>query len=215
VVEGRNGLMQSFKFMETELKGAYLIEPFIAEDQRGKFVKDYQFDLFLQHGISHELKEVFYTESYKNVIRAIHFQEKFQQAKLVRCIHGKIYDVIVDLRPNSESFGQWKGFYLSAEEKNSVYIPQYFGHGYLVLEDSIVSYQSNEVFYGPGDSGIIYNDSEIGIQWPFELIGGEKNLIISEKDLNLQSLMVYKNKLDSALRTDKPCCIKDGASKIL
>ncbi|MBQ5597239.1 MAG: dTDP-4-dehydrorhamnose 3,5-epimerase family protein, partial [Clostridia bacterium] len=107
---------------------------------------------------------------------------------------GHVYDVIVDLRPNSPTFGKWQGFDLSEDNRLELYIPEYFGHGYLVLEDSIVSYKCGEVFYGDGDSGIMYNDTEIGVDWPFEKIGGIENLIISEKDKNLMSFDDY-NKL--------------------
>ena len=188
-------MVQQFEFKELSLKGAYLIKPFYATDERGGFIKDYNIDIFQKRGINHELKEVFYTISHRGVIRAIHFQLGHQQAKLVRCVKGKIYDVIVDLRKDSETFGKWLGFELSEENRNEIYIPQYFGHGYLVLEESIVSYKCGEVFYGEGDSGIMYNDPEIGINWPFELIGGKENLIISEKDLHLMSLAYYQNLL--------------------
>ena len=121
----------------------------------------------------------------------MHFQLVKQQAKLVRCISGHVYDVIVDLRPDSPTFGQWRGFDLTGENQVELYIPQCFGHGYLVIEDSIVSYKCGEVFYGEGDSGIMYNDPDINIQWPFEQIGGIENLIISEKDKQLMSLKEY------------------------
>ena len=98
------------------------------------------------------------TISKRGVIRAIHFQLDRQQAKLVRCISGHVYDVIVDLRPASPTFGQWRGFDLTGENQVELYVPEYFGHGYLVLEDSIVSYKCAEVFYSDGDSGIMYND---------------------------------------------------------
>ena len=100
--------------------------------------------------------------------------------------------VIVDLRPDSPTFGQWRGFHLTGENTEMLLVPQYFGHGYLVIEDSVVSYKCAEVFYGEGDSGIMYNDPDIGIEWPFELIGGKENLIISEKDLHLMSFADYK-----------------------
>lgn len=138
------------------------------------------------------MKEVFYTISKRGVIRAIHFQLVKQQAKLVRCISGHVYDVIVDLRPNSSTFGQWRGVDLTGENQKTLYVPQFFGHGYLVLEDSVVSYKCSEVFYGEGDSGIMYNDSEIAIEWPFEKIGGIENMIISEKDKALMSFADYK-----------------------
>lgn len=185
-------MIQKFEFNEIELKGAYEITPFFASDDRGGLVKDYNIDVFKANGIDHELKEVFYTISKKGVIRATHFQLGKQQAKLVRCISGHVYDVIVDLRPESPTFGKWKGFHLTGDNRKTLYIPQYFGHGYLVLEDSIVSYKCGEVFYAEGDSGIMYDDPEIGIIWPFDQIGGSKNLIISDKDKNLMSFGQYK-----------------------
>ena len=185
-------MIQKFDFQKTELEGAYLIKPFYASDDRGGFIKDYNVDTFKANGIEHELKEVFYTISHKGVIRALHFQLVKQQAKLVRCVKGHVYDVIVDLRPNSPTFGKWQGFDLTEDNRLELYIPEYFGHGYLVLEDSIVSYKCGEVFYGDGDSGIMYNDTEIGVDWPFEKIGGIENLIISEKDKNLMSFDDYK-----------------------
>jgi len=185
-------MIEKFEFIETPLKGAFLIKPFYVTDERGGFIKDYNIDVFREHGIEHELKEVFYTISHKGVIRATHFQLGHQQAKLVRCIKGKVYDVIVDLRKESETFGKWVGYELSESNRNELYVPQYFGHGYLVLEESIVAYKCGEVFYGEGDSGIMYNDPNIGIEWPFGQIGGKENLIISEKDKNLMSFEEYK-----------------------
>ncbi len=123
----------------------------------------------------------------------MHFQLVKQQAKLVRCICGHVYDVIADLRPESPTFGQWRGFHLTGDNQVELYIPQYFGHGYLVIEDSVVSYKCGEVFYGEGDSGIMYNDPDLAIEWPMELIGGERNLIISEKDKQLMSFEQYKS----------------------
>ncbi|MGN0588627.1 MAG: dTDP-4-dehydrorhamnose 3,5-epimerase [Ruminiclostridium sp.] len=184
-------MIQKFDFQELDLKGAYLIKPFYATDHRGGLIKDYNADIFKANGIEHNLKEAFYTISKRGVIRAIHFQLARQQAKLVRCISGYIYDVIVDLRPDSPTFGQWRGFKLTGENTNMLLVPKYFGHGYLVIEDSVVSYKCDEVFYDEGDSGIMYNDPDIGIEWPFELIGGKENLIISQKDLSLTSFQEY------------------------
>lgn len=188
-------MIQKFEFKEIDLKGAFEITPFYATDERGGFVKDYNIDMFKLKGIEHELKEVFYTISKKGVIRAIHFQLVKQQAKLVRCISGHVYDVVIDLRPDSPTFGKWQGFDLTSENQKVLYVPKYFGHGYLVLEDSIVSYKCDEVFFSEGDSGIMYNDSDINIQWPFERIGGIENMIISEKDTNLMSLNNYLQKI--------------------
>ncbi len=186
-------MIQSFKFNHTNLKDAYHIRPFFAADNRGGLIKDYNVDVFESNGIKHDLKEIFYTISKKGVIRAIHFQMVKQQAKLVRCISGHIYDVIVDLRPDSKSFGKWQGFHLTGENMDMLLVPEFFGHGYLVLEDSIVSYKCAEVFYGDGDTGIMYNDPDIAIQWPFEMIGGKDKLIISDKDRTLMSFEKYKS----------------------
>lgn len=190
-------MITKFSFEELPLKGAFKIQPFYATDERGGFVKDYNIEMFRANGIEHELKEVFYTISKRGVIRATHFQLVKQQAKLVRCISGHVYDVIVDLRPDSPTFGKWLGFDLTGENQVELYIPQFFGHGYLVIEDSIVSYKCGEVFYGEGDSGIMYNDPQINIKWPFEKVGGEKNLIISEKDKRLMSLDDYLKSLQN------------------
>lgn len=194
-------MVQKFDFQELDLKGAYLIQPFYATDNRGGFVKDYNIDVFRQNGIEHELREVFYTISKRGVIRAMHFQLGKQQPKLVRCISGHVYDVIVDLRPGSSTYRQWRGFHLTGENQITLYIPAYFGHGYLVLEDSVVSYKCGEVFYAEGDSGIMYNDPELSIQWPMELIGGEENLIISDKDKQLMSLHEYDKVIRKELKT--------------
>lgn len=188
-------MIQKWHFEELDLKGAYLIKPFFASDERGGLIKDFNVDIFKEHGIEHELKEVFYTISKRGVIRATHFQLVKQQPKLVRCISGHVYDVIVDLRPDSPTYGQWRGFHLTGENMNSLLVPAYFGHGYLVIEDSIVSYKAAEVFHGEGDSGIMYNDSDINIEWPMDLIDGNENLIISEKDLGLMSFKQYTEKM--------------------
>ena len=188
-------MVQKFEFQPLELKGAYAITPFFATDHRGGLITDYNIDTFKGAGIDHDLKEVFYTISKRGVIRATHFQLIRQQPKLVRCISGHVYDVIVDLRPESETYGKWLGFHLTGENTLSLLVPAGFGHGYLVIEDSVVSYKCAEVFFGEGDSGIMYNDPDIAIEWPMDLIGGKENLIISEKDLNLMSFKEYDEKM--------------------
>lgn len=189
-------MTQNFECKELDLKGAYLIKPFYAEDNRGCLIKDYNVEIFAKYGLNYDLKETFYTISKRGVIRAIHFQLVKQQPKLVRCISGHIYDAIVDLRLDSPTFGQWRGFHLTGENRDALLVPAFFGHGYLVIEDSIVSYKCSEVFCNEGDSGIMYNDSNIGITWPMELIGGTDQLIISEKDKKLMSLEDYKKSAD-------------------
>jgi len=189
--------LSGFEFKESALKGAFLITPFNVSDERGEFIKDYNMEVFSKNGIEYKLKETFYTLSKRGVIRAIHFQLFKQQAKLIRCIKGRIYDVIVDLRPDSVTFGKWEGYYLTENNRTELLVPEFFGHGYLVLEDSIVSYKCNAGFYDKGDTGIMYNDSDINIDWPFDAIGGINNIIISEKDRRLMSFSEYKEKIQT------------------
>lgn len=187
-------MLQKFDFQELDLKGAYIIKPFYITDNRGGLIKDYNIDIFKSAGIEYELKETFYTISRRCVIRAIHFQLEKPQPKLMRCISGRVFYVIVDLRPESETYGQYRHMELKGDDPTCILCPAGFGQGYLVLEDSVMSYKAAEVFYGPGDAGIMYNDPDIGVEWPFELIGGKKNMIISEKDLQLMSLNDYRKR---------------------
>ncbi len=186
--------MQKFSFEKTRFEGVVLIKPFISDDDRGSFIKDYNVDTFKQNGINHDLKEVFYTISKKGVVRAIHFQTPHEQAKLVRCVNGKVFDVVVDLRPESKTFGEYISFELSSENNHQLLIPEHFGHGYLVLEDSIVSYKCNEVFVGEDDDGILWNDKDINVDWPVNLV---EDIILSEKDKNLQTFSDFKKKVQS------------------
>ena len=186
-------MVQKFKFEELDLNGAYLIQPFISKDERGAFIKDYSLETFQDNGIQYNLKEVFYTKSYKGVIRALHFQKVKEQAKLVRCVKGKVFDVIVDLRKDSPTYRQWRGFYISEQNSLEILVPEHFAHGYLVLEDSIVSYKCAEKFYSEYDTGIMWNDPSINVNWPIEEIGGIDNLILSEKDKHLQSFLDFEN----------------------
>lgn len=184
-------MARPFEFEPLDLTGAYRIRPFFAADNRGGLLKDYNADVFRANGIEHDLRETFCTLSRRGVMRAIHFQLVKQQPKLVRCVSGHVYDVVVDLRPGSPTFGQWRGFHLTGENMDMLLVPAFFGHGYLAIEDSVVSYKCAEVFYSEGDSGIRYDDPELAIAWPFELIGGRDKLILSEKDQHLMSLRAY------------------------
>ncbi|WP_251570759.1 dTDP-4-dehydrorhamnose 3,5-epimerase [Parasutterella muris] len=180
--------IRKFEFKDTPIEGLIEITPFYASDSRGGFVKDYSDSEFQANGISHGLKEVFYTYSKKGVIRALHFQRVKQQPKLVRCIAGKVWDVVVDLRKDSPTFLKYQFFELAGEIGNAILVPSGCAHGYLVLADSIVSYKCSERFYSEFDDGIIWNDTKLAIPWPLERIGGENNVILSEKDTNLQTL---------------------------
>lgn len=190
-------MIQKFEFHETEIPGLIEVTPFNADDIRGCFTKDYSKEVFEANGITHNLAEVFYTTSYKGVIRALHFQRIKQQPKLVRCIHGHVWDVVVDLRKDSTSFKKWLAFDLTGENHKEILVPAGCAHGYLVLEDSIVSYKCGEKFYGEYDDGIMWNDPDIGVAWPLELIGGEGKLILADKDKNLQSFAKLMEHYDS------------------
>ena len=192
-------MVQSFSFRELDLKGAWMIRPFCATDERGSLIKDYNVETFRTAGIEYELKETFYTTSHRGVLRAIHFQLGKPQPKLMRCISGRVFHVLVDLRPSSETFGQWRSFELSMDDPLSLLVPAGFGQGYLVIEDAVMSYKAAEVFYGPGDAGILYNDPVIGIDWPWDRIGGIKNLIISDKDRCLMSFEEFRRKYTDLL----------------
>lgn len=183
-------MIQHFSVEDTRFEPVKLIHPFVSTDERGAFVKDYSGKTLAGLGVEHTLKEVFYTYSHKGVVRAIHFQLVKPQPKLVRVVKGSVYDVVVDLRKDSSTFGQWQGFELNDRNFDELLIPAGFGHGYLVLEESIVSYKCSEDFYGQYDSGIRWDDPEIAVAWPLERVEGQ--VILSEKDQNLMSLRVYQ-----------------------
>lgn len=181
-----------FEFKKTEIDGLIEVQPFNADDIRGCFTKDYSKEVFEANGINHDLQEIFYTTSHKGVIRAVHFQRVNHQPKLVRCICGNVYDVVVDLRKDSKTFRKWIGFDLSGENKREILVPAGCGHGYLVLEEnSIVSYKCSEKFYGEYDDGIIWNDKDLNIKWPYEKVGGIQNIIVADKDKKLNSFKKF------------------------
>lgn len=184
-------MIQKFEFKKTKIEGLIEVTPFNADDIRSCFTKDYSKEVFEQNGIHHDLQEVFYTTSHKGVIRALHFQRVKQQPKLVRCIYGHVYDVVVDMRKDSPTFKQWLGFDLIGEKHNEILVPAGCAHGYLVLEPSIVSYKCSEKFYGEYDGGIKWDDSDINVQWPLDKIGGRENLILADKDKNLPSFKAF------------------------
>jgi dTDP-4-dehydrorhamnose 3,5-epimerase len=182
-------MTQKFEFQKTEIDGLIKIQPFYSDDIRGSFIKDYSKELFEQNEIEHNLREIFYTNSFKGVVRALHFQRERQQPKLVRCVYGKVFDVVVDLRKKSKTFKKYISFELDNKNNQEILIPSGCAHGYLVLENSIVSYKCSEKFYGEYDDGIMWNDPDIGIEWPLNLVNNE--IILADKDKNLQSFKQF------------------------
>lgn len=186
-------MIKQFEFEETEISGLKIIHPFIAEDDRGYFMKTFRNDLFRQNGIILNSVEDMTSMSHKGVIRGLHFQTKFSQDKLIRVSQGEIYDVVVDLRKHSPSFGKWKGVYLSENNLLSLYIPSGFAHGFIALTKNVVfHYRCGQPYVPNYDSGIIWNDEDLGIDWPLHKI---EHLIISDKDKNLQTYKEFKKNI--------------------
>lgn len=176
------------KVAETGIEGLIEIEPSIFEDGRGWFMESYNIETFRQAGLNYKFVQDNLSFSKAGVMRGIHFQNApHRQGKLVKVVSGKVLDVAVDLRPESKTFGQHYKVVLSGEKQNMFYIPEGFGHAFLALEDSYLFYKCTRVYHREADTGIAFNDPDLGIDW------GEDNLIISDKDKNLQSFKAYKS----------------------
>ncbi|PIP27051.1 MAG: dTDP-4-dehydrorhamnose 3,5-epimerase [Candidatus Moranbacteria bacterium CG23_combo_of_CG06-09_8_20_14_all_39_10] len=171
------------EIVKTTLKDAYLIKPQVFQDERGFFMETYSEKKFKEMGISADFVQDNHSMSVaKGVLRGLHFQNPGDtQAKLVRVTKGAVYDVIVDLRKESETFGKWEGFELTADNFLILFVPRGFAHGFCTLEDYTEFEYKCDNFYAPAsESGIIWNDSDLKIYWPIE------NPILSEKDKKLQ-----------------------------
>lgn len=174
--------MGNFKFIQTDIKDLYIIEPKIFNDERGYFLETYNKKDFDKFGINTNFVQDNESKSKKGVLRGMHFQTKFSQAKLVRVTQGEVFDVAVDMRKNSLTYGKWKGVLLSEENKRQFYIPEGFAHGFLVLSDiAIFNYKCSNYYAPEYDCGFIWNDKDINIKWP---VNDLNNIILSEKDKN-------------------------------
>lgn len=172
--------MRNFKFTETKIKGVYIIEPKVFGDNRGYFMETYNKEHFAEAGLTMNFVQDNESSSSKGVLRGLHFQTKHTQGKLVRVTEGEVFDVAVDLRKGSPTYGQWEGVVLSAENKKQFYIPEGFAHGFLVLSDhAIFNYKCTDFYCPEGEGGVLWNDPDIGIEWPLD---GIDNIILSEKD---------------------------------
>ena len=171
------------EFIKTSLQGAYLIKPKIFRDERGFFLESWNKKVFAENGIEADFVQDNHSLSLKKgILRGLHFQlPPYAQAKLVRVTRGKVYDVIVDLRRQSSTFGKWEAFELSAENFRMLFVPRGFAHAFLTLEDNTDFIYKVDNFYAPeADSGIVWSDPDLGIDWPI------KDPILSEKDSKLQ-----------------------------
>jgi dTDP-4-dehydrorhamnose 3,5-epimerase len=156
-----------FKFVETKIRDLYIIEPTIFGDARGFFMETYNEREFHAKGLTVSFVQDNHSKSAKGVLRGMHYQDPFPQGKLVRVLRGEIYDVAVDLREGSPTFGQWEGIYLSEENKRMFYVPEGFAHGFLVLSDTAEFAYKCTNFYRPEcERGIIWNDETLNIDWP-------------------------------------------------
>lgn len=177
--------MDRFNIVETEFEGVYIIEPTVHADHRGYFVKTYDEEEFKEKGIDVTFVQDDQSCSAKGVMRGLHFQKEHPQGKLVRVVRGKVFDVGVDLRKNSETYGKWIGVTLSEENKKQFFLPRGFAHGMLSLEDnSIFTYKVDEFYYPDDEGGLVFDDEEIGIEWPLD---GIDEVIITDKDKSWES----------------------------
>jgi len=180
--------MSNFTFTETKISGLYIVDVKVFGDNRGYFLETYKEEDFCNVGLNYRFVQDNQSASKKGVLRGLHFQKQFPQAKLVRVINGEVFDVAVDLRENSKTYGQWEGVFLSSDNHRQFLIPRGFAHGFLVISDfAEFVYKCDEKYHPEDEGGIIWNDPSIGIEWPN--IG---EIILSEKDKNHPSLLDSK-----------------------
>ncbi len=178
--------MGKFKFTKTSIDGVYIIEPTVFGDERGYFMETYHQVEFKEAGLDLNFVQDNQSKSTKGVIRGLHFQYNNPQGKLVRVIKGEVFDVAVDLRKNSTTYGKWEGVKLSEENKKQFYVPEGFAHGFLVLSDvAEFTYKCTDFYDSEDEGGILWNDPDIGIVWPVEDIN---EVLLSEKDKKWKTL---------------------------
>jgi dTDP-4-dehydrorhamnose 3,5-epimerase len=169
-----------FNFTEAKISGVYIIEPRLFGDHRGYFMETYNYEAFKAAGLDMIFVQDNQSKSKKGVLRGLHYQNPKPQGKLVRVISGQVFDVAVDLRKNSPTYGKWEGIILSAENKKQFYVPEGFAHGFLVLSEEAEFVYKCTDFYNPEFEGsLAWNDPDIAIQWPLTDI---TEVLLSEKD---------------------------------
>jgi len=171
---------------DTPIEGLKIIEPAVFGDDRGFFMETYNGDQFREAGLPDNYPQDNHSRSVKNTLRGLHFQTNPGQAKLVRTIIGEIYDVAVDIRPDSATFGKWFGISLSSENKKMLFIPTGFAHGFCVISDfAEVCYKVSSLYNPETEAGISWDDPEVAVDWPV------KKPLLSERDKNNPTLKAY------------------------
>lgn len=174
--------MSNFNFIETKIKDLYIIEPKVFGDNRGYFMESYNKKAFEEAGLTMEFVQDNESRSKRGVLRGMHFQTKHTQGKLVRVTEGEVYDVAVDLRKGSPTFGMWEGVLLTSENKRQFYVPEGFAHGFVVLSETATFNYKCTDFYSPEhDGGLLWNDEDVAVEWPLD---GIEEILLSEKDKN-------------------------------
>ena len=182
--------MGNFIFKKTDIDGLLLIEPKVFGDERGYFMETYHYEDFKEAGLDADFVQDNQSLSRKGVLRGLHFQKTHPQGKLVRVLKGEVFDVAVDLRGSSSTYGQWFGVTLSEDNKKMFYVPEGFAHGFLVLsEEAVFTYKCTDFYHPEDEGGILWNDPDIGIDWP---INPDMKLTFSDKDLKHPGLKESK-----------------------
>ena len=183
--------MGQFQFTKTGIEGLVVVEPKVFGDNRGYFMETYNYNDFKAAGLDMVFVQDNQSKSKKGVLRGLHFQKKNPQGKLVRVVSGEVYDVAVDLRRGSDTYGKWYGVLLSAENKKQFYVPEGFAHGFVVMSETAEFVYKCTRFYDPSDEGgLMWNDPEIGIDWP---VPDNAELLLSEKDQHHQPLKDFES----------------------
>lgn len=181
--------MSKFNFIETPIKDLIIVEPTVFGDDRGYFMETYHEEAFIAGGIPGKFLQDNQSKSKCGVLRGLHFQVKNPQGKLVRVLQGEVFDVGVDLRKNSATFGQWYGVMLSDENKRQFYVPEGFAHGFLVTSQTAVfAYKCTNIYDPTDEGGLLWNDPSIGIKWPSIK---DDAILLSEKDTKQPTLKEY------------------------
>ncbi len=173
--------MGNFKFEKCgDIDGLYTVEPAVFGDARGYFMETYNYKDFKDAGLDMVFVQDNQSSSTKGVLRGLHYQKQHTQGKLVRVLSGEVFDVAVDIRKGSKTYGKWYGVTLSAEKKNMFYIPEGFAHGFYVLSDTAeFSYKCTDFYDPSSEAGIMWNDETIGVKWP---VPAGDSPLLSEKD---------------------------------